>query len=132
MVCALECGRSWVRASVGSNQGLCNWYLLLLTQHYGERANIGWLGSSIMCPNGVTFLPADCCFSKLALKKSNSVCWSRIKWTSSSSHWQLTYSRYNITEIGIKQQSLTHSINQKWILKEEDNFYSRKFHLAKY
>ena len=37
------------------------------TQHYGERAKIGWLGIIIMCPNGVTFLPADCCFSKLAL-----------------------------------------------------------------
>jgi hypothetical protein len=31
----------------------------LSTQHYGERAKIGWLGSSIMCPNEVTFLPAD-------------------------------------------------------------------------
>ena len=29
------------------------------------------------------------------------------------------------------QQSPTHSINQKWILKEEDNFNSQKFHLAK-
>ena len=25
----------------------------------------------IMCPSGATFLPADCCFSELALKKSN-------------------------------------------------------------
>ena len=39
----------------------------LSTQHYGERAKIGWLGIRIMCPNGVTFLPADCCFSELAL-----------------------------------------------------------------
>jgi len=39
----------------------------LSTQHYRERAKIGWLGIRIMCPNGVTFLPADCCFSELAL-----------------------------------------------------------------
>jgi len=26
----LECGRSWVRAPIGSNQRLSNWYLLLL------------------------------------------------------------------------------------------------------
>ena len=39
----------------------------LSTQHYGERAKIGWLGIRIMCSNGVTFLPADCCFSELAL-----------------------------------------------------------------
>ena len=31
-------------------------------------------------------LPADCCFSELALLKSNSACWSRTKRTSSSSH----------------------------------------------
>ena len=52
---------------------------LLSTQHYGERGNIGWLGIRIMSPNGVTFPPADCCFSKLA-------CWSRTKRPSSSSH----------------------------------------------
>ena len=39
----------------------------LSTQHYRERAKIGWLGIRIMCPNGVTFLPADCCYSELAL-----------------------------------------------------------------
>jgi hypothetical protein len=39
----------------------------LSTQHYGERAKIGWLGTRIMCLNGVTFLPVDCCFSELAL-----------------------------------------------------------------
>jgi hypothetical protein len=33
----------------------------LSTQHYGERAKIGWLGIRIMCPNGVIFLPAECC-----------------------------------------------------------------------
>jgi hypothetical protein len=59
----------------------------LSTQHYGERGKIGWLGIRITCPNRVTFLPADCCFSELALYKSNSACWSRTRRTSSSSHW---------------------------------------------
>jgi hypothetical protein len=31
----------------------------LRTQHYGKRAKIGWLGIRIMCPNIVTFLPAE-------------------------------------------------------------------------
>jgi len=37
------------------------------TQHSGERAKIGWLRIKIMCPSGATCLPADCCFSELAL-----------------------------------------------------------------
>jgi hypothetical protein len=40
----------------------------------------------------------DCCFSELALLKSNSACWSRTKWTSSSYHWKLTCSRHDIVE----------------------------------
>jgi hypothetical protein len=40
-----------------------------------------------MCPNGTTCLPTDCCFSDLALYKSNSACWSRTKRASSSFHW---------------------------------------------
>ena len=32
-----------------------------------RKSKDGWLGMRIMCPNGVTFLPADCCFSELAL-----------------------------------------------------------------
>jgi hypothetical protein len=39
----------------------------LSTQHYGERAKTGWLGIRIVCPTGATYLPADCCFSELAL-----------------------------------------------------------------
>ena len=39
----------------------------LSMQHYGERAKTGCLGIRIMCPSGVTCLPADCCFSELAL-----------------------------------------------------------------
>jgi hypothetical protein len=40
---------------------------VLSTQHYGERAKTGWLGIRIVCPSGMTCLPADCCFSELAL-----------------------------------------------------------------
>ena len=40
---------------------------LLSRQHYGERADNGWLGIRIMCPSGATFLSVDCRFSKLAL-----------------------------------------------------------------
>jgi hypothetical protein len=39
----------------------------LRTQHCRERAKIGWLRTRIMCPNAVAFLPAECCFSELAL-----------------------------------------------------------------
>ena len=37
------------------------------TQHYGERAKTGLFKIRIMCPNEATCLPADCCFSELAL-----------------------------------------------------------------
>ena len=43
-----------------------------------------WLAR--MCPSGATWLSADCCFSELALYKSNSACWSNTKQTSSSFH----------------------------------------------
>ena len=36
-------------------------------KHAGERAKTVWFGIRIMCPSGVTCLPADCCFSELAL-----------------------------------------------------------------
>ena len=32
-----------------------------------QRAKTGWLGIRIMCPSGATCLPADYCFSELAL-----------------------------------------------------------------
>jgi hypothetical protein len=38
-------------------------------------AKTGWLGIRIMCQSGRKCLPAECCFSELALKKSKSVCW---------------------------------------------------------
>ena len=36
----------------------------LRRQHIRERANTGWFGISIMFPGGMTFLPADYCFSE--------------------------------------------------------------------
>jgi hypothetical protein len=39
----------------------------LRTQHEGVRVKTGWLGIRTMCPSGATCLPADCCFSQLAL-----------------------------------------------------------------
>jgi hypothetical protein len=62
------------------------------------RAKTGWLGIRIMCPSGATCLPEDCCFSELALLKSNSACWSSTKRTLSSSHWKLTCSRWRVSE----------------------------------
>ena len=73
----------------------------LNTQHLGERAKTGRLGIRIMCLSGATCLPTDCCFSELALLKSNSAYWSRTKRTSSSSHWKLTCSRHDIAELAL-------------------------------
>ena len=42
----------------------------LSMQHRGERATTGRLGIRIMCLSGATCLPADCCFSELALYNS--------------------------------------------------------------
>ena len=35
--------------------------------HVALRRKTGWLRIKIMCPSGATCLPADCCFSELAL-----------------------------------------------------------------
>ena len=72
----------------------------------------------MMCQIGATCLHADCCFSELALYKSNSVCWSRTKRTSSSSsHWKWTCSRHdiaeNIAELALK--TITHSLTHTYI-----------------
>jgi hypothetical protein len=66
-----------------------------------------------MCPSWATCLSVNCCFSELALYKSNSAGWSSTKRTSSSYHLKLTCSCHNLAEncwIGVKQQSLTHSL----------------------
>ena len=109
----LECSRWWVRTRVGSNQRLYKIVASpLSTQHLGEREMTGWLGIRIMCPSGATCLPADCCFSELALLKSNSACLSRTKRTSSSSHWKLTCSRHDIAEklLNWCLTTITHSL----------------------
>ena len=40
---------------------------LLSTQHKEGRTMTGWLGIGIMCLNGATCLPRDCCFSELGI-----------------------------------------------------------------
>jgi hypothetical protein len=39
----------------------------LRTHHYGERIKPSWLGTRIMCQSATTCLPADNCFSEIAL-----------------------------------------------------------------
>ena len=52
-----------------------------------------------ICPNGARCIPADCCFSELALYKSNEGCRSSTKRTSPlSSHQNVTCSFHDITE----------------------------------
>ena len=49
----LECHTLCVRALIGSNQKKKVFVASpLSTQHYGERANTGWLGIRIMCQSG--------------------------------------------------------------------------------
>jgi hypothetical protein len=58
----------------------------LLSTQPGVRTVTGLLGIKIMCPCGATCLPVDCSFSELALKKSNSMCWSSTIQTSLMTH----------------------------------------------
>ena len=50
------------------------------------RAKTGYLGIEIMCARGVTYLPADCCFSHVARYKPSLVRWSSTKRIALSSH----------------------------------------------
>jgi len=63
---------------------------------------------------GATCLSADCCFSELALLKSNSTCWSRTKRTSSSSPWKLTCYRHDIAEnlLNWRKTTITQSLTR--------------------
>ena len=56
---SLECSRLWVRVKPKTKK--------LVFVASGQKAKAGWLGIRIMCPTGVTCLPADCCFSEIAL-----------------------------------------------------------------
>jgi hypothetical protein len=76
----------------------------LSTPHYGERAKIGWLGIRIMYPNGVIFLLADCCYSELALCKSNSAYWSR----TSGPHHHLIKCAIRTRQIYVINKELQH------------------------
>ena len=69
-----------------------------------------------MCPSGVTCLPVDCCFSELALLKSNSACWSGTKQTSSSSHWKLTCSHHDLAEKLLNWRWTTITLSGVWNL----------------
>ena len=40
-------------------------------RHTALWTNTSWLGITIMCPSGVTFLQSDCYFSDLSLYKPN-------------------------------------------------------------
>ena len=42
----------------------------LSTQFPRVRAKTGWLRIMILFPRGATYLPADCCFSDLALSSN--------------------------------------------------------------
>ena len=69
-----ECDRSWIRDRIGSKliYRLCNIVFTaspLSMQYQGVRSKTGWFGTRSMCPSGATCLPADCCFSVLALYK---------------------------------------------------------------
>jgi hypothetical protein len=69
----LECSRSWVQSPICSNQRL-KFIIGASSQskeHSGERAKTGWLRIRIMYLSGATCLSTDCCFSELALYKSN-------------------------------------------------------------
>jgi hypothetical protein len=76
VIAFLECGRSSVRAAVGSNQIPQKWYKLILgviewllfnansaisllsTHLWGVRAKAGWFGIIIMCTRWATCPPA--------------------------------------------------------------------------
>ena len=61
--------KSWVRAQSGQTKdheiGIC----CFSTKHsaLGVKSKNGWLEVRIMCSSGVICIPADCCFSELAL-----------------------------------------------------------------
>jgi hypothetical protein len=65
-----------------------------------------------MCPSGASCLPAYCCFSELALLKSNKACWSS-RMRTPSSRQNVECSRYDMAEklfIWCCNRSLTNGI----------------------
>jgi hypothetical protein len=59
--------------------GTCD--LFDIEQYNKVRAKTGFLRIRFMSPSEVTCLLDDCCFSELALSRSNSACWPSIKQT---------------------------------------------------
>jgi hypothetical protein len=57
----------WLVKTKDYEIGICCFSAKHAAFNLGERAKTGWLGIRIMCPSGATYLPADCCFSELAL-----------------------------------------------------------------
>jgi hypothetical protein len=85
---------------------MCVWFSI------GYKAKTRWLGIRIMC------LSMNCCFSELALYKSNSACWSRTKRTSSSSHWKLICSQYYLWFCFIQKFNLSVTLYMPIILSD--------------
>jgi hypothetical protein len=81
-----------------------------------------------MCPSGATCLTTDCCYSVLALCKSNPSCWSRTKRTSSWFHWQLTCSRHEIAAklMNWRYTTITHLMLYSSSTTQEDKTEIRK------
>jgi hypothetical protein len=87
-----------------SSQPVCSYSLMLRSYRRSNKYKFYSL------PSGATCLSADCCFSELALCKSNSACLSRTKRTSSSYHWKLTCFRHDIAVIAELALNNNHSL----------------------
>jgi hypothetical protein len=70
IVLNIECGMSWVRPPVGSNQSRTIKLVCIASplgmQQYEERTKTGWLGIRIICRMELRH-PVDSCLSELAL-----------------------------------------------------------------
>ena len=93
----LECGRSWVRAPVDSNQTIKLVFdaSLLSTQHYGQRTKTSWLwGITIMCPSGAISLPVKLLFqwvSIIKIKIRVSICNLFPPWYTATGTWKIAH-----------------------------------------
>jgi hypothetical protein len=93
--------------------------------------------SIIMCPSRAICLPADCCFSELALWKSNWACWSSTKRTSSLfeyacelwDNWGIgNWNNFNWKPPGLLQVYL---FSQKLILYSKSGLIYTRYSLSK-
>ena len=58
--------KPWLGQTTNYKIGIC----CFSAKHIALRRKTSLLGIRIMCPSGATCLPADCCFSELALLKT--------------------------------------------------------------